>query len=180
MNSKENILISGSGLRKSFKSGDEAVSIIKGLNFSLAEGESISIMGDSGSGKSTLLNLLSGLDSLDKGTLEWKGRAIENLSTSTLSGLRRSFIGFVFQSFYLVPDLTVYENLYLSAKIGCKDMTRYEIHERIGQYLEKVHLIEKAKDSVITLSGGEKQRVAIARALISNPSILFADEPLEI
>ena len=98
MNNSENILISGSGLRKSFKSGDEAVSIIKGLDFSLAEGESISIMGDSGSGKSTLLNLLSGLDSLDKGTLKWKGRAIENLSTSTLSSLRRSFIGFVFQS----------------------------------------------------------------------------------
>ena len=177
MNSSENILISGSGLWKSFKSGDEAVSIIKGLDFSLAEGESISIMGDSGSGKSTLLNLLSGLDSLEKGTLKWKGRAIENLSISNLSSLRRSFIGFVFQSFYLVPDLTVYENLYLSAKISCKKIDRDEIHKKIGQYLEKVHLIAKAKDSVITLSGGEKQRVAIARALISNPSILFADEP---
>ena len=177
MNSSENILISGSGLWKSFKSGDEAVSIIKGLDFSLAEGESISIMGDSGSGKSTLLNLLSGLDAFDKGRLKWKRRAIENLSIRNLSSLRRSFIGFVFQSFYLVPDLTVYENLYLSAKIACKDMNRDEIHERIGQYLEKVHLIAKAKDSVITLSGGEKQRVAIARALISNPSILFADEP---
>ena len=177
MNSSENILISGNGLWKSFKSGDEAVSIIKGLNFSLAEGESISIMGDSGSGKSTLLNLLSGLDSFDKGTLKWKRRAIENLSTSTLSSLRRSFIGFVFQSFFLVPDLTVFENLYLSAKIGCKGMDRDEINERIGQYLKKVNLIKKAKDSVMTLSGGEKQRVAIARALISNPSILFADEP---
>ena len=99
MNSSENILISGSGLWKSFKSGDEAVSIIKGLDFSLAKGESISIMGDSGSGKSTLLNLLSGLDSFDKGTLKWKGRAIENLSISTLSSLRRSFIGFVFSIF---------------------------------------------------------------------------------
>ena len=177
MNSSANILISGSGLWKSFKSGDEAIPIIKGVNFSLAEGESISIMGDSGSGKSTLLNLLSGLDSFDKGTLKWKGQSIENLSTSTLSSFRRSFIGFVFQSFYLVPDLTVYENLYLSAKIASKDIDRYETNERISQYLDKVHLRAKAKDSVITLSGGEKQRVAIARALISNPSIVFADEP---
>ena len=99
MNSQNESLISGKGLWKSFQSGDDEVSIIKGLDFSLAQGESISIMGDSGSGKSTLLNLLSGLDCLDKGTLKWKERSIENLPTSTLSSMRRSFIGFVFQSF---------------------------------------------------------------------------------
>jgi ABC-type lipoprotein export system ATPase subunit len=177
MNSQKDYLISGKGLWKSFQSGDNEVSIIKGLDFSLAQGESISIMGDSGSGKSTLLNLLSGLDCLDKGTLKWKEQSIENLSTSSLSRLRRSFIGFVFQSFYLVPDLTVYENLYLSAKIGCKDTRQDVIHTRIGDYLEKVHLKDREKHSVVTLSGGEKQRVAIARALINDPLIIFADEP---
>jgi ABC-type lipoprotein export system ATPase subunit len=177
MNSQNESLISGKGLWKSFQSGDDEVSIIKGLDFSLAQGESISIMGDSGSGKSTLLNLLSGLDCLDKGTLKWKERSIKNLSTSTLSSMRRSFIGFVFQSFYLVPDLTVYENLYLSAKIGYKDMNQNEIHARICEYLEKVHLKDREQHSVVTLSGGEKQRVAIARALINDPLIIFADEP---
>ena len=177
MNSGDDFLILGKGLWKTFKSGDDEVAVIKGLDFSLAQGESISIMGDSGSGKSTLLNLLSGLDSLDRGTLTWNGRSIENLSTSALSSLRRSFIGFVFQSFYLVPDLTVYENLYLSAKIGCKAKNRDEIHSRILEYLEKVHLKERKKHTVTTLSGGEKQRVAIARALIADPLILFADEP---
>lgn len=177
MSSKGDILISGKDLWKSFTSGDDEVSIIKGLDFSLAQGESISIMGDSGSGKSTLLNLLSGLDCLDKGSLKWKERSIDNLSSSTLSSLRRSFIGFVFQSFYLVPDLTVYENLYLSAKIGSKNMSRDVIHKRIKKYLEKVDLKDREQHSVTTLSGGEKQRVAIARALICDPLIIFADEP---
>lgn len=177
MSSKGDILISGKDLWKSFTSGDDEVSIIKGLDFSLAQGESISIMGDSGSGKSTLLNLLSGLDCLDEGSLKWKERSIDNLSSSTLSSLRRSFIGFVFQSFYLVPDLTVYENLYLSAKIGSKNMSRDVIHKRIKKYIEKVDLKDREQHSVTTLSGGEKQRVAIARALICDPLIIFADEP---
>ncbi|MFL2847983.1 MAG: ABC transporter ATP-binding protein [Coraliomargaritaceae bacterium] len=177
MNSENDCLISAKGLWKSFKSGEDKISIIQGLDFSLNQGESISIMGDSGSGKSTLLNLLSGLDRVDKGILEWKGLSTENLSTSALSNMRRSFIGFVFQSFYLVPDLTVYENLYLSAKIGCKNIRGSEIESRIDEYLDKVHLTERKKHSVMTLSGGEKQRVAIARALISDPSIIFADEP---
>ena len=177
MNSENDCLISAKGLWKSFKSGEDEISIIQGLDFSLNQGESISIMGDSGSGKSTLLNLLSGLDRVDKGILEWKGLSTENLSTSALSNMRRSFIGFVFQSFYLVPDLTVYENLYLSAKIGCKNISGSEIESRIVEYLDKVHLTERKKHSVMTLSGGEKQRVAIARALISDPSVIFADEP---
>ncbi|MDG1702067.1 MAG: ABC transporter ATP-binding protein [Opitutae bacterium] len=177
MNSKDDCLISAKGLWKSFKSGEDEISIIQGLDFSLKQKESISIMGDSGSGKSTLLNLLSGLDRVEKGTLKWRGQSIENFSTSALSNMRRSFIGFVFQSFYLVPDLTVYENLYLSAKIGCKNIGSDEIQSRIDEYLEKVHLTDRKKHSVMTLSGGEKQRVAIARALISDPLIVFADEP---
>jgi ABC-type lipoprotein export system ATPase subunit len=177
MNSKDDCLISAKGLWKSFKSGEDEISIIQGLDFSLKQKESISIMGDSGSGKSTLLNLLSGLDRVEKGTLKWRGQSIENFSTSALSNMRRSFIGFVFQSFYLVPDLTVYENLYLSAKIGCKNIGSDVIQSRIDEYLEKVHLTDRKKHSVVTLSGGEKQRVAIARALISDPLIVFADEP---
>lgn len=177
MNSKNKYLLSGKALWKSFQSGENEIPIIQGLDFHLSEGESISIMGDSGSGKSTLLNLLSGLDRLNKGRLEWQGSSIENLSTSALANLRRSFIGFVFQSFYLMPDLTVYENLYLSSKIGCKNIGSDVIHCRINEYLEKVHLSDRKKHSVMTLSGGEKQRVAIARALISDPMIIFADEP---
>ena len=177
MNNKREILISGKDLWKSFSNGDDEISIIKGLDFSLNQGESISIMGDSGSGKSTLLNLLSGLDYLDKGSLKWKERSINNLSSSTLSSLRRSFIGFVFQSFYLVPDLTIYENLYLSAKIGCKNMSRSLVHKRIKEYIDKVDLKDREQHLVIALSGGEKQRVAIARALICDPLIIFADEP---
>ncbi len=172
-------LICGKNLWRNFHIGEGLVPIIKGIDFILDKGDSISIMGDSGSGKSTLLNLLSGLDCPDKGQLFWKGELVSNSSANLLSRKRRRFIGFIFQSFHLISDLTVFENLYLAAKIGVISSLDSEknLKIKVEKALSLVRLEEFSKCSVLSLSGGEKQRVAIARALINDPSVIFADEP---
>lgn len=172
-------LIVAENIWKQFDCGSQILPIIRGLDFSLSRGESVAIMGDSGSGKSTLLNLLSGLESLDEGALFWSGELIKGASIDNLAKLRRSFIGFIFQSFHLIPDLNIYENLYLSARISESGhwLSRRDLKDMIEVYLDQVGLGGRSDQSVKTLSGGEKQRVAIARAIINEPSVLFADEP---
>lgn len=172
-------LIHGKNLWRNFRIGEGLVPIIKGIDFTLGRSDSICIMGDSGSGKSTLLNLLSGLDYPDKGQLFWEGELVSNSSLNLLSRKRRGFIGFIFQSFHLIPELTVFENLYLAARISdinslySEKSLKIEVENALGL----VKLNPFSKSSVLNLSGGEKQRVAIARALINNPSVIFADEP---
>ncbi len=172
-------LIVANNLWKSFHSGKQVLPIICGLDFSLMEGESVTLMGDSGSGKSTFLNLLSGLESLDAGDLLWRGESVKCASLNDLAKMRRSFIGFIFQSFHLIPDLNVYENIYLSARISSSAPRheRRDLKEKIEAHLAEVGLGGRSHQSVKTLSGGEKQRVAIARATVNEPSVLFADEP---
>ena len=176
MNDINSSLIKGVNLVKSFNSGARKLPILKGVDFEIKSGQSIAIMGDSGSGKSTLLNILSGLETMDSGSMQWKEEQITKKSLNYFAKKRVDFIGFIFQSFHLIPDMNVYENLILSAKIS-SSLPDVQIKDSILDLLERVDLQDSITQSVETLSGGEKQRVAIVRALLNDPSVIFADEP---
>tara|TARA_B100001769_G_scaffold201182_1_gene161013 strand:+ start:3360 stop:4046 length:687 start_codon:yes stop_codon:yes gene_type:complete len=176
MNDINSSLIKGVNLMKSFNSGARKLPILKGVDFDIKSGQSIAIMGDSGSGKSTLLNILSGLETMDSGSMQWKEEQINKKSLNYFAKKRVDFIGFIFQSFHLIPDMNVYENLILSAKIS-SSLPDVQIKDSILDLLERVDLQDSITQSVETLSGGEKQRVAIVRALLNDPSVIFADEP---
>lgn len=165
------MLIEAKGLEKAFPLGDGQAQIIKGIDLSIDRGEFVVIMGPSGSGKTTLLYLLSGLEKKTKGELKLFDKEIETYNDKALSDLRKTKIGFVFQFYNLIPNLTIYENVKLAARIA-KNQADPMI------YLEKVGLKEYKDYLPDSLSGGMRQRVAIARALINNPDIIFADEPI--
>jgi putative ABC transport system ATP-binding protein/lipoprotein-releasing system ATP-binding protein len=162
-------VLSARGLTKSFLSGDRRIEVLRGIDFEVAAGESVSIRGESGSGKSTLLNLLAGLDAPDSGTLTWAG------SSETGPERRASFLGIVFQSFYLIPELDAWQNVLMSRRIlgrvGAAEKSRAK------DLLARVGLTERATHLPAQLSGGERQRVAVARALMNSPKVLLADEP---
>ncbi|MGB0409304.1 MAG: ABC transporter ATP-binding protein [Opitutales bacterium] len=168
-------LIVAKGLKKSFLSTDEPISVLDGVDFTLSKGESVSIRGESGSGKSTLLNVLSGLETADSGQLYWSGREVSGLSLASLAVERASCIGFVFQSYYLAPELNSLENVLLAARIRGRIDSR--VKERAVSLLDKVGMGHRLRHSSTKLSGGERQRVAVARALINDPAVLLADEP---
>lgn len=176
MNDSVKSLIKAEKLTKSFISGGRTLPILKGVDFEIKSGESIAIMGDSGSGKSTLLNVLSGLEKFDSGSIEWNQESMTKASLNHYAQRRVGFVGFIFQSFHLIPDMNVYENLMLSAKIS-SSLPESQIKDSIINLLERVDLQESIQQQVETLSGGEKQRVAIVRALLNDPSVIFADEP---
>ena len=165
------MLIEAKGLEKAFPLGDGQAQVIKGIDLSIDSGEFVVIMGPSGSGKTTLLYLLSGLEKKTKGELKLFDKEIETYNDKALSDLRKTKIGFVFQFYNLIPNLTVYENVKLAARIA-KNQADPMI------YLEKVGLKEYKDYLPDSLSGGMRQRVAIARALVNNPDIIFADEPI--
>ena len=158
-----------SGLKKSFLSGERTLAVLRGVDLTVHAGESVSIRGESGSGKSTLLHLLAGLDTCDEGTLSWAG------STQTDAQRRSAFLGMVFQSFYLIPELTAGDNVLMAARMLGR-VTRVE-RERARELLQRVGLAERADHIPAKLSGGERQRVAVARALMNKPQLLLADEP---
>ena len=175
MNELKDILIEARGLGKQFRGSDTAISVLDGVDFRLRQGESISIRGESGSGKSTLLNVLSGLERADAGQLFWEGREVTRHSLSKLAALRTRFMGFVFQAYYLAPELNALENVLLGARIaGSVDRA---VRERAESLLIRVGLKERIRHSSTKLSGGERQRVAVARALINDPPVVLADEP---
>ncbi|WP_233246126.1 ABC transporter ATP-binding protein [Coraliomargarita sinensis] len=160
---------------KTFPGADAPISVLDGVDFSLRDGESVSIRGESGCGKSTLLNVLSGLETADSGDLHWTGQRVSGLSLSSLAARRASRIGFVFQAYYLAPELNALENVLLAARIAGRLNNR--TRERATELLEKVGLGHRIRQSSTKLSGGERQRVAVARALINDPEMIFADEP---
>lgn len=162
-------------LQKSYQMGKNSLHVLKGINFSVKEGELVSIMGASGSGKSTLLNVIGILDEADSGTYFLDGVPIKNLNETIASQYRNKFLGFVFQSFNLINYKSALDNVALP--LYYQGMGRKERMERSMHYLEKVGLAKWAKHLPNELSGGQKQRVAIARALASNPKVLLADEP---
>ena len=163
------------GIKKSYRTGGKPLQVLKGIDASVADGELVSIMGSSGSGKSTLLNILGILDSHDEGEYILDGNLIKNLSEKKAAQYRNKFLGFVFQSFNLIPFKTAMENVALP--LYYQKMGRRSRNEMALEYLDQVGLKDWADHLPSELSGGQKQRVAIARALISKPSVLLADEP---
>ncbi|MCJ7468517.1 MAG: ABC transporter ATP-binding protein [Maribacter sp.] len=162
-------------LHKSYKMGSNSLHVLKGINFSVAEGELVAIMGSSGSGKSTLLNILGMLDEADSGEYTLDGVPIKNLNETKAANYRNKFLGFVFQSFNLINYKNALENVALP--LYYQRMPRKQRQEKALKYLEQVGLKEWATHLPSELSGGQKQRVAIARAMAAEPKVLLADEP---
>lgn len=164
-----------SNLHKSYQSGGKPLHVLKGINLHVEAGEFVAVMGHSGSGKSTLLNIIGLLDQYDSGEYWFGDTLMRQLSETKAAKYRNQFIGFIFQSFHLVPFKNALENVTLPLyyqKVRRKD------RKRIGlEYLDKVGLKDRAHHFPAQLSGGEQQRVAIARAMITRPKVILADEP---
>ncbi len=162
-------------IHKYYYSGDERLHVLNGVDLHIHEGELISIMGSSGSGKSTLLNILGILDNHDEGDYILANTEIKKLSEKTAARLRNQLLGFVFQSFNLLPFKNATENVALP--LYYQGIGRKERNKRAEEYLETVGLSPRAQHMPNELSGGQKQRVAIARALVTKPKVILADEP---
>lgn len=157
-------------LTKSYQMGKITVEALKDANFNLYEGELVVVLGPSGSGKSTLLNIIGGMDKATGGELYFRDQPLHLADSKQLTLFRRNDVGFVFQFYNLMPNLTAYENINLSVQIAQDPLP-------INQLLEKVNLLERADHFPSQLSGGEQQRIALARALAKNPTMLLCDEP---
>lgn len=175
VNNSDDIILEAKQLGKSFPSPEGAISVLNGVNFKLRRGESVSIRGESGSGKSTLLNVLSGLENTDVGELFWNGQQVSGRSLSWLAARRTNYIGFVFQSYYLAPELNALENVLLGARIAGR--INSTVIDRAEALLKRVGMGHRLRHGSSKLSGGERQRVAVARALINDPPLVLADEP---
>ena len=167
------VVARGSGLVRTFGTGRAALRVLDGVDLELTAGELVAVIGRSGSGKSTLLHLLGGLDRADEGTIELDGERMERAGERELARLRREKIGFVFQAFHLLPELSGVENVLLPARI-----TRDRAAQRRGRELVTQLGLDGAEERLpVVLSGGEQQRLAIARALVNDPLLVLADEP---
>jgi putative ABC transport system ATP-binding protein len=164
-------ILSGTGLSKKY--GD--LEVVKGVSLGIDAGEFVCLVGKSGCGKTTLLSLLSGLEKATKGHVTLNGKEINGASEDTLALFRRENVGFIFQSFNLIPTLSAWENVALP--LFPLKMTGEERRRRAVELLERMELGHRVEHLPSALSGGEKQRVAIARALVNRPKIIFADEP---
>ena len=162
-------------IHKYYRTGDQPLHVLKGVDLHIREGELVAIMGSSGSGKSTLLNILGVLDSFDRGTYTLAGQAIGNLSETDSARLRNRLLGFVFQSFNLLPFKNAAENVALP--LYYQGVGRKERNYRAEKFLDMVGLSDRKTFMPNQLSGGQKQRVAIARAIVGKPEIILADEP---
>src|SRR5688572_1136977 len=162
-------------IHKSYRSGDQSVHVLKGVDLHIREGELVSIMGSSGSGKSTLLNILGILDSYDQGSYLLAGQPVNKLGETEAARLRNKMLGFVFQSFNLLPFKNAAENVALP--LYYQGVGRKERNYRAEQYLDMVGLSDRKTFMPNQLSGGQKQRVAIARALVGKPKVILTDEP---
>lgn len=168
-------VLAAADLHKSYRSGHRDIHVLRGISLDLGAGETVSIRGESGSGKSTLLNLLAGIESPDKGDVHWEGQALSQLPDSRRPARRGRYLGFVFQAYYLVPELNALENVLLAARIAGQPIK--PARARAIGLLHELGLSERLESRPEQLSGGERQRTAIARALVNSPRILLADEP---
>lgn len=166
-------MLTTNNLTKTVKLPEQSLTILSEVSLTVNEHDSVAIVGASGSGKSTLLSLLAGLDTPSEGEVELAGHPIHKLSEDERAAVRAQYVGFVFQSFHLLPGLTALENVMLPIELK-EDK---HAHKKAKELLEKVGLAERLNHYPHQLSGGEQQRVAIARAFASEPKILFADEP---
>jgi len=169
------MIISTKDIKKSYKVGPQNVHALKGINLSVEKGEFISIMGPSGSGKSTLMNIIGCLDTPTSGNYLLNNKQVSSLTDDELAKIRNDEIGFVFQSFHLLPRNSAFENVMLPLRYA--GIKKDEAVTLSNKALDQVGLSDRADHSPSELSGGQQQRVAIARALVNKPSILFADEP---
>ncbi len=171
-----NAIVEVEKVYKSFQLGAGSVEILKNINLQVQKGEFISIMGPSGSGKSTLLYLMGGLDQVTQGTICVNGIEIRKLNDDAESRMRRNDIGFVFQAYNLINNLTLEENILLPALLEGKK--KADVRKQAEALMERVGILKRRNHTPKELSGGEQQRTAIARALINQPAVLFADEPI--
>ncbi|MDA2938914.1 ABC transporter ATP-binding protein [Acidobacteria bacterium AH-259-A15] len=160
-------------LTKTYRSGDRMLTVLKGVSFSLAEGSSCAVVGPSGSGKTTLLGLCAGLDRPTSGSVILNGIELDSLGEDELAEVRNQYLGFVFQTFQLIPTLTAVENVMVPIELRGENRVR----RRAVELLNQVGLGDRIDHYPAQLSGGEQQRVGLARAFVNQPKILFADEP---
>lgn len=168
-------LLAARGLTKSYAMGRRTVEVLRGVDLEIGRSDFLALRGASGAGKSTLLHLIGGLDSANSGEILFDGRNVAKFSESDLCYYRNRRLGFIFQAYHLLPELTALENVCLPARIGRLAPTAAETRGRA--LLEQVGLKERTEHKPYELSGGEQQRVAVARALISEPELILADEP---
>ena len=166
-----NNVITIEAIKKSFAD----VSVLRGIDLKIKSGERVGLMGPSGSGKSTLLNCICGIETVDEGEIRVDGENLGELTSRELERLRREKVGYVFQSFHLLPTLNAFENVEFSAQLA--NISQKERKERVNELLKLVGMEHRTNHLPDSLSGGERQRVAIARALIHNPKLVLADEP---
>jgi lipoprotein-releasing system ATP-binding protein len=179
--SNNDVILKAERLDKSYRMGATRVEVLKGLDLTVKRGEFVAIIGASGSGKSTLLHILGALDKPDKGAVSFEGRILGRQSGRELNRFRNKMVGFVFQFYHLLDELSVLENVFLPAMasrsvlgwFGCRQRAK----RRAMELLVQLGLGERVKHKPYQLSGGERQRVAIARALMNEPKLLLADEP---
>lgn len=165
-------MLSVSGLTKSYRSGQDSVAVLRGVDLSLAAGESVALTGESGSGKSTLLHLIAGLDQPDRGTIRFGDDDIAQLADAERAAFRRERLGLVFQQFNLIPSLTVADNLAFQSRLANRHDAAWQ-----AELIKRLGLGALLKRYPEQLSGGQQQRVAIGRALAVKPVLLLADEP---
>jgi putative ABC transport system ATP-binding protein len=175
MNDSPAVLVHAKGLRKDYGSGEGLVRALDAVDLDVSRGEAVAVMGPSGCGKSTLLHLIGGLDRPSAGELSVAGQRVDGLSERALAYFRRDEIGFVFQAFHLMDELTAQENVELPALLAGHSPN--EARTRAATLLEEVDLADRARHLPSMLSGGQRQRVAIARSLVNDPAIVLADEP---
>ncbi len=175
MSNTDESLVVLNGIERTFYLGDSQVHALRDVSLTITRGEYIAVMGPSGSGKSTLLNLIGLLDRPDAGTYQLEGRDVTTLNPDELAKVRSQRIGFIFQSFHLVPRLTAAANIELPLTLA--GIPAHERAKRVSQALNEYGLAERAHHLPNQLSGGQRQRVAIARATILRPAVLLADEP---
>jgi ABC-type lipoprotein export system ATPase subunit len=168
-------LLSARGLSKSYVMGRRTLEVLRGVHLDVARGEFLALRGASGAGKSTLLHLIGGLDSPNTGEIFFDGQNLAAFSESELTHFRNRRVGFVFQAYHLLPELTALENVCLPARVARISAATAEKHGR--ELLSRAGLGERTDHKPFELSGGEQQRVAIARALVNEPELLLADEP---
>lgn len=166
-------MIAMRGIEKVYRRGAEELHALKGVDLEIAQGEFVSIVGPSGAGKSSLLHILGCLDRPTSGTMKFDGVNVEHMAEAELNGIRRRKIGFVFQQFYLMPGLSVFDNVTLPRIFSKQAIDREKVSALIGM----VGLQDRMGHSPNQLSGGEMQRVAIARSLVNDPEVVLADEP---
>ena len=169
------VLLSATDVHKTYFLGQRALEVLRGVDVELRRGDFLALRGASGAGKSTLLHLLGGLDAPNRGEIRLAGRNLAGLSRRELARLRNEEVGFIFQAYYLLPELDALENVCLPARMARRPAP--QAAERGRELLARVGLAERMEHKPYELSGGEQQRVAIARALINEPDLVLADEP---